>query len=338
MVTSKCCARLALVVACGLGTALASPPASAQDPKELSQARAKFQQALELKQGGNWPAALRLLREVGAVRMTPQVRYHIAVCEEKLGKLVAALGGYELALADAEAMHPDFVAEVQASVEDLRARIPKLVIERGPGGEAAAIELDGISLGASSIGVEVPVDPGPHTLMAKAPGKRPFSETVTVNEEESRTVTVTLASLGSDEPEATESGSVTPAAEEGPRYGVVPYVLGGVGAAGLVASGVFFALHRSSVSGLDERCPNQDCSDLSGAERQQAQQDLDAARSREVVMWSTLGVGVAALGTGLTLYLLDQKRTQEVVRLPHGLTLQASAPRSLAGVSLSGQF
>jgi hypothetical protein len=317
---------------------LVSPSASAQDPKELSQARAKFQQALELKQAGNWPAALRLLREVGQVRMTPQVRYHIAVCEEKLGKLVAALGGYELALADAESMHPDFVAEVQASVEDLRARIPKLVIERGPGGEAAAIELDGISLGASSIGVEVPVDPGPHTLSAKAPGKRPFSETVTVNEEEARTVTVTLAPLDSDEPEPQRPGSAPPEGEQGPRYGVVPYVLGGVGTVGLVASGVFFALHRSSVSALDERCPNQDCSALSGGERDQAQQDLDAARSREILMWSSLGVGVAALGTGVALYLLDQKPSQEVVRLPHGLSLQASAPHSLAGMSLSGRF
>src|ERR1044071_10265846 len=68
-------------------------PALAQDANELKRARAQFQQATELEQAGNWTAALQAFREVGQVRMTPQVRFHIAVCEEKLGRLVAALGG-----------------------------------------------------------------------------------------------------------------------------------------------------------------------------------------------------------------------------------------------------
>lgn len=339
MVISRGCARLALVVACGLGSSLVSSRVVAQDAQELSQARAKFQQALELKQAGNWPAALRLLREVGQVRMTPQVRYHIAVCEEKLGKLVAALGGYELALADAVDMHPDFIAEVETSIADLRARIPKLVIERGPGGEAATIELDGISLGSSSIGVEVPVDPGPHTLSAKAPGKRPFSQTVTVSEEESLTVTVTLDSLEDEKAGAVVDESVSPSSPEaGPRYGVLPYVIGGAGALGILTSGVFFVLHRGSVSAVEDRCPNQDCSHLTGTERDRARADYDRAKSQEIVMWSTFGVGAAALGAGVALYLLDQKPSQEVVRLPHGLSLQASAPRTDAGLSLVGHF
>lgn len=332
--------RLALVLACGMTGAFTVQPCAAQDAKELSQARAKFQQALELKQAGNWPAALRLLREVGQVRMTPQVRYHIAGCEEKLGKLVAALGGYELALADAEGMHPDFVAEVQASVEDLKARIPKLLIERGEGAEAATIELDGVSLGNSSIGVEVPVDPGPHTLSAQAPGRRPFSKTVNVSEEGTLTVTVTLASLASadEEPDESSSPSSSTPTEEGPRYGALPYVLGGIGTAGLVTSGVFLALNRSKVSGLGDRCPERDCSALSPGDRDAARADYDTARTHEIVMWSTLGVGAAALGTGLVLYLLDQKPNQEVVRLPYGFAVRADAPASDAGLSISGAF
>jgi hypothetical protein len=87
---------------------LLEAPALAQDADELKRARAQFQQATELEQAGNWAAALQQFREVGQVRMTPQVRFHIAVCEEKLGRLVAALGGYELALAEADAVGPDF--------------------------------------------------------------------------------------------------------------------------------------------------------------------------------------------------------------------------------------
>src|SRR5687767_14699749 len=110
-----------LALACALlgGQSLAV----AQDAAELKRARAQFQQATELEQAGNWTAALQAFREVGQVRMTPQVRFHIAVCEERLGRLVAALGGYELALADADKVGPDFRGEVEEKVTKLRARI-----------------------------------------------------------------------------------------------------------------------------------------------------------------------------------------------------------------------
>ncbi len=104
--------RIALVLSCALGSAAVTVPAhDAPDKEELSRARARFQQATELEQAGNWAAALQQFREVGQVRMTPQVRYHIALCEEKLGKLVAALGGYELALSEADSLGPDFHKE-----------------------------------------------------------------------------------------------------------------------------------------------------------------------------------------------------------------------------------
>src|SRR5512140_2339873 len=129
--------RIAVVLACAsLPAAVTAPAAAAPDKEELSRARARFQQATELEQAGNWAAALQQFREVGQVRMTPQVRYHIALCEEKLGKLVAALGGYELALSEADSLGPDFHKEVEDKTIALRERIPKLVIERGEGAEA----------------------------------------------------------------------------------------------------------------------------------------------------------------------------------------------------------
>src|SRR5690606_9059728 len=139
----------------------------------LSEARAAFQRGIELEQAKNWTGALKMFRQVGQVRMTPQVRYHIALSEEKLGKLVAALGGYELALADADSVGDgvSFKQEVEASINDLRGRIPKVIIQRGTGADAAAIELDGVALGESLVGVEVPLDPGPHSLAATAPGR-----------------------------------------------------------------------------------------------------------------------------------------------------------------------
>jgi hypothetical protein len=162
------CVRWSVLVPLGAAVFCAQP-VYAQDKTELSKARAQFQRAIELEQAGNYTTALETFRDVGQVRMTPQVRFHIATCEEKLGRLVTALGGYQLAFADADSVGEDFKSEVERAVTRLEASIPKLVINRGSGAEAAEIQLDGESLGASSVGVPVPLDPGPHAITAKAP-------------------------------------------------------------------------------------------------------------------------------------------------------------------------
>src|SRR5690349_18792163 len=152
-----------LVAALALGTTTQTARAQTPSPADLQRARTQFQHGIELEQAGNWSEAIQQFRDVGVVRMTPQVRFHIAYCEEGLGRLVTALGGYELALAQADQVGPDFKNEVQNAITVLRARIPKLLIQRGTGADAALVQLDGVDIGASSVGVEVPLDPGPHT-------------------------------------------------------------------------------------------------------------------------------------------------------------------------------
>ncbi|MDQ2647624.1 MAG: hypothetical protein M3020_27760, partial [Myxococcota bacterium] len=111
---------IAALLACsGVVSPSVAQAQAAQEEDEsasLVKARALFQRGLELEQAGNYSAAVQAFREVGQVRMTPQVRYHIALCEERLGRLVAALGGYELALAEADAVNPDFKNEVESNV------------------------------------------------------------------------------------------------------------------------------------------------------------------------------------------------------------------------------
>lgn len=274
-------------------------PALAQDASELKRARAQFQQATELEQAGNWTAALQAFREVGQVRMTPQVRFHIAVCEEKLGRLVAALGGYELALADADKVNSDFKGEVEANVTNLRARIPKLVIERGAGANAAAIELDGVAVGDSSVGVEVPLDPGPHAVTAKAPNRKPFEASVTLKEEETTRLEVKLEELP---PELLRTDGAAPVPEKPPSK-VVPYVIGGVGIASLVGSGVLFGLRQSTLSELQDACgpEGKHCP----PSKQSRYDDLKFYHYGSI---ATLGVGVAALGTAGALLFFQRKK------------------------------
>jgi hypothetical protein len=319
-----------LLLACALCAGHA--PAFAQDAAELKKARAQFQQATELEQAKNWTAALQAFREVGQVRMTPQVRFHIAVCEEGLGRLVAALGGYELALADADKVGPDFKAEVDANVNKLRARIPKLVIERGPGANAASIELDGVAVGDSSVGVEVPLDPGPHAVTAKAPNHKPFEANVSLTEEETTHLEVKLEELP---PEVLRVGGTAPPPEKPPSR-VVPFVIGGVGVASLIGSGVLFGLRQSALSELEAACG-------SGGKQcpPSKQSRYDDLKFYHYGAQITLGVGVAAVGTAGALLFFQHRKKEPVKEAALQLQLIPSLPVSAEqplGATLRGAF
>src|SRR5215207_3894523 len=190
-------ARLALVAGVTLSAlpnaAWAQEPAADSSAEALKRAREQFGQALALQTAGDWAGALALLKDVAAIKSTPQVRFNMALCEEKLGRLVAALGDYELAAADARAEKADQVAEeVEGRLESLRQRIPKITVKRGSGDEAAELALDGVILGDQVVGTPMPTDPGPHTIEAKAPGFKPFRQSLRVAEQESESLEIVL--------------------------------------------------------------------------------------------------------------------------------------------------
>jgi PEGA domain len=324
--------RGAVLAAPMLPIVLCSRPAAAedkpdkQDKKELSKARAQFQRAIELEQAGNYTTALEQFRDVGQVRMTPQVRFHIATCEEKLGRLVTALGGYQLAFADADSVGDDFKSEVDRTVTRLQASIPKLVIERGTGAEAAEIQLDGVALGASSVGVPVPLDPGPHAVTAKAPGFLSFNQTVSIAENEEKKVEIVLTA----EPPEVRAG-FGPGEGEKSNKKLGPYLIGGVGVASLIGSGVLFALRQSTLSDLEKNC---------GPDRNQCPSSAAGEVSNlglyNVTAQIALGVGVVGVGTAVTMLVLQRKHAAPATT--SGMTFVPSAPNSALGMSWVGRF
>jgi hypothetical protein len=310
--------------------ALASP-ASADSAADLRRARAQFQRGIELEQASNWSEAIQQFREVGSVRMTPQVRFHIAYCEENLGRLVTALGGYELALAEAEQVGSDFKGEVETAITRLRERIPKLFIERGTGADAAAVQLDGVALGGNSVGVEIPLDPGPHNVSANAPGFKPFTATVDLKEREVTRLTIALEPQPVPPPGAGSKEVIVVTRTETPKR-LVPYVIGGVGVAALVAGGVLFALHESAKGELERNCPNPDACPES---------NRDTYDRMRFYGWSapvTAGVGVAAVGVAVSLIVFEKKKAPEPGTRSARFEFAPSAPGAVAGVSMRAQF
>ena len=320
-----------LFVAFAFATAVGAAPGTARadgpTPAELKKARSQFQRGIELEQASNWSEALQQFREVGGVRMTPQVRFHIAYCEEGLGRLVTALGGYELAQNEADQVGSDFKAEVETAVTSLRARIPKLFIERGAGADAAAVQLDGVDLGASSVGVEVPLDPGPHAVTANAPGFINFNATVELKEREVTHVTLELQPEPTPTPDE-QGQKVVVIKEQAPVNRTIPYVVGGVGVAALVGTGVFFALRQATAAELNRDCPvHNQCPESN-------KPTYDRLKTYNVLTIITGVIGVACVGTATALILTEKKKAPAQA----GLLVTPSAPNALAGVSLDYRF
>lgn len=288
--------------------------ARAQDKAAIDKARDQFRQAIAAEAAGNWGAALGLLRQVSNIKMTPQVRYNIALCEDNLGQLVAALGDYELALAEGQAISATDVTDVvPARIAALRARIPILVVTRTERARTAAISVDGVQLGAAMLGQQTPVDPGTHVIEATAKGFAPFSKSVDLAEKESKTVEVDLTPLpAAAGPAASTSGAAAPVpagADKGrapeKRTNVLPFVVGGVGVASLAASGVLYALRAGTMSDLDAVC-----GDSRSKCPKQSEDTYNRGKTYNTLTNVTLGLGVAALGTGVVLYFTSDGKSE----------------------------
>ena len=299
---------------------------SSSDGDGLKRAREQFAQALALQTGGDWAGALALLKEVAAVKPTPQVRFNIALCEERLGLLVAALGDYELAGADAQAQKADQVRqEVDARLESLKARVPRVVVKRGEGADSATISLDGVSLGDSVLNSPLPVDPGPHVVEGAGAGFLPFKQAFRVAEQQTATIEVKLQ----PEPAKPEPPVVSPPPPPSQTLRTAGFVVGGAGIASLIASGAMFYLRQKTISDLDQQC---------GADRMSCP---DSARSTidRGELYTTLGnvtlvVGAVGLGVGATLVVLGGRSN---ARSSVGLSPGAVGANA-GGLTLVGKF
>jgi hypothetical protein len=322
---------LATALSFSLPLGLAPSIARAETPAELKRARAQFQRGIELEQASNWSEAIQMFREVGQVRMTPHVRFHIAFCEEGLGRLVTALGGYELAFSEADQVGPDFKGEVETAIKNLKERIPKLVLERGAGAEAATVQLDGVDLGASSIGVEVPLDPGPHSVAAVAPGMKPFSTTADLREREVTRVVLELeAEPLPDKPPPPKQEVVVVTREEPPKR-LVPYLIGGAGVAALLGAGALFVLKQTTQADLEDKCPDPNACDPAYKDTYNRMKFYGYA--------APVAAGVGAAAVGVSVWMLFLRRPKQTpVKTTTSLTLTPGAPHGFAGATLSGEF
>lgn len=302
---------LSLALAFGVAAPLLPQTARAQSQDDLERARQQFRQGLSLEAAGDWAAALAKFVEVGKVRLTPQVRFHSARCNEQLGRLNEALGEYRLAEYEAGQQGLREQAEISQARQALETRVPKLIIRRGENAAAAKIELDGVELGEPQIGQPVNVDPGPHTVVAKLGADRQVEQSPTVKEGETAEVVMNAPAVATSPVTNTTADTGTAGADTHAKShpSVLPWVVGGVGVASLVTSGVFFGLRAGAISDLDKGCKGNICpKSLQGTQ--------DDGKLYTTLSYVTLGVGIAGVGVATYLFIAGSGKQKEQASLP----------------------
>lgn len=311
-------------------------------PEELAAARELWTDGLELEKSKKWLEALENFTKVGQIRMTPQVRYHVAFCNEHVGRFVEALNGYQLAVQEARALGDrarDVAENTPARIAAVRGRVARLRIQIDGQLRTSIVLLDGKKLSRALVGHDIPVDPVPHRVELVRAGQVLDVKTMTFSEGATETAVFSV-----DDPAELESPAapVLPAAP--PVQSNLPspadsgrlpaYLVAGTGALLLGAGGVFYALREQTIANLRLVCTNGD----SGCDPNYLPTE-NLGRDYTTASRVLFGIGGAALATGITLWFVfgpdEPKATNS--KPPLAKPVVGLAP-GLGGLHAYGQF
>jgi hypothetical protein len=210
---------------------LAAPSARAQSAADLAQARALYNEGMDLRDSGNASAALEKLKAANALARTPITALELGKTYELLGRLIEAREAY-LAVART-APQPGETERSRAARRDsaraadaLRSRIGSLTIRiTGSPLDTVQVTIDGVVLPAEAIGAPRPVDPGEHLVVAHSNDGDSAESRVQLGSGEARDVELRIAarpSVPTPAPGARSAAPVEATSPPGPAGAEAP--------------------------------------------------------------------------------------------------------------------
>jgi len=340
-------ARWTLLLALGVG-AFVGPrgPASAhaQSASEIAAAKKWFSDALALEEKKQFAEALTLFKKAMDVKRTPQIVFHVALCELETNALAEALVDFERAIEIAKSEGNDQVeSAANAELTKLKPRVPTFVLTVKGDARPTRLTLDDGELALSTLGTPMPVNPGQHRVAAEFETGKTEQTFQVAERGKAKLELVPPAASSEPTPAPTPAPSapppsaspVSPGAPPPPQAdqgssNVLPWVVLGGGV--LVTAGGFYMwkLRSDKKDELDAICPEPDqCPADRASDVDDLQSKGKTYNTLAIGMW---GVGVAAIATGSILLLgSSQEKTPTATFSP------ALAP-GVAGGFVSGRF
>jgi len=251
--------RWACALTSVVSLALTTRLAGAQDATaEAALAEALYRQGRALMNEGKVGEACSKFAESYRLDPATGALLNLASCHEAEGKLATAWlefsRGASFARRDRRADRVRFAQERLAAIEP---DLPHLTLVVPPANDVPGLELrvDGVPVRAAARGVSTPVDPGDHTLEAAAPGRRAWSQQVTVAR--AANVTFSVPTLDLLEPSSSAAASSNAPASPSAPIPTSAYIAGGITlvlAAAAGATAYVYMDHRAR-DGAEQREP-----------------------------------------------------------------------------------
>jgi hypothetical protein len=233
---------------------------------ELSQARERFGEARRLEDAGRWKDALAQLLRVAEVKMTPQVRFHIALCRENMGLWTEALDGYAQAATEAKGSAPDVMLEANEHIRKLEGSMPTVTVRVNGAAAADQLLLDQRVLSIDEHPLAIRADPGPHRAEVRRGNAVVARAFLTLEPRTTRRIELTIGAVAEPPPGWTGPDGADPnhppvgdARPPPPSDRSTQRALGygalGLTGASAIAMGVFIGLRGSALGRLNAACP-----------------------------------------------------------------------------------
>lgn len=297
------------------------------DSRDPVAADALFREARALLKEKKFEDACPKLAESYRLDPVAGTLFNLADCEEKQGKLASSLLRWQglIDLLTASKKLTDARLPVaRKKVEELGERVPRLTLKRKPGTTVEFVILrDGVELREASLGIPLPVDPGPHVVLVRAAYRHDREYKLSVKEKEALSL-----ELEPGEKDGTDPKEVPPAASSAPPAAssappppasappppppptsappaassislkppgpgrTLGFIAGGVGVAALVGAGITSGLMKGYKDTVSERC--------NAAARTCDQEGLAAASAGKslgpvnLALWAVGAIGVGA--------------------------------------------
>jgi hypothetical protein len=302
----------------GFGTALALLLATSSGLGQTPQADRLIAEGVELRRAGDEQAAFERFRQAYELSPSPRAQGQMGLAAKSLRLWLDAERHLQGALySTADPWVEKNRAALQQALDVVVTNVASLRVETNAA--HAKLFLNGREIAELPMKAPVRVLAGAAELEVHAKGYRTAvrRETLPARRETSLRIELVADTPAPPvAPEKTPAASPAPAApapstEKDAGAGAMSsqrtwaYVAGGIGVVG-VGVGTYFGLRTLSLKNeRDEECPETECTSERGV-------DLDeSARSAALVSTIGFGVGVAALGTGLVLWLTEPDRDAE---------------------------
>lgn len=319
------------------------------------EAEDRFREGRRQLERGDIAAACLSFEASDALESTVGSLLNLADCRERGGQLARAWSLFVRAAAAAR-IDGDRARQREAArrVGLLEARLAYLTISVPASSQVdgLVIERDGVAVDHALWNVSVPVDPGTYEITARAPGARPWSETLTLGEAQRGSVDVPgflpigkltdpfdvpqrprRDRLGArrDELPLRESSADGMTAPPARRMTTLRWAAVGSGTAGLaaVAAGIARGLAaRDLQASSDALCPAQACTDPDGLAL-----NRDAERAARQANIALISGGALAAGA-VVLWIVGAPRKVS----PHTISVAPVAGDRTVGLTFTGSF